>query len=136
MPAGPMTSVIRGLRRAVALHDGASQTDTQLLASFLGREDGAFEVLVRRHGRMVLGVCRRVLGNSHDAEDAFQATFLVFLRKAGSLRQRELLGNWLYGVAYRTALEAKAARARRRMKESAMRNNPRPPEVAEDAWRE
>lgn len=136
MPAGPMTSVIRGLRRAVALRDGAGLTDTQLLASFLGRDEGAFEVLVRRHGRMVLGVCRRVLGNSHDAEDAFQATFLVFLRKAASLRQRELLGNWLYGVAYRTALEARAARARRRAKETDMRSMPRPHPDAEGAWRD
>src|SRR6266404_3233973 len=118
MPAGPMTSVIRGLRRAVALHDGASQTDTQLLASFLGREDGAFEVLVRRHGRMVLGVCRRILGNSHDAEDAFQATFLVLVRKAASIRPAGMVGNWLYGVAQRTALEARRSIAKRRAKEA------------------
>src|ERR1700676_2332302 len=136
MTAGPMTTVIRRLRRAVSLRDGADLTDGQLLAAFLGREEEAFEVLVRRYGRMVLGVCRRVLGNSHDAEDAFQATFLVFLRKAASLRQRELLGNWLYGVAYRTALEAKAARARRRAKETDMRSIPHPHEVAEDAWRD
>jgi RNA polymerase sigma factor (sigma-70 family) len=135
MPAGPMTTVIRRLRRAVSLRDGVDLTDSQLLAAFLEREDSAFEELVRRYGRMVLGVCRRVLGNSHDAEDAFQAAFLVFLRKAASLRQRDLLGNWLYGVAYRTALEAKASRARRRVKEMDMRSMPRN-QGADCAWRD
>src|SRR5205085_5925220 len=87
--------------------------------------------LVRRHGPMVLGVCRRVLRDAHAAEDAFQATFLVLVRKAGSIRRRELLGNWLYGVACRTALEARAAAARRRVKESEVRAMPRPQAVAD-----
>jgi RNA polymerase sigma factor (sigma-70 family) len=136
MPAATVTGVIRKLRRAVLTRDGADLTDAQLIASFLGYEEGAFETLLRRHGRMVLGVCRRVLGDSHDAEDAFQATFLVFLRKAASLRSRELLGNWLYGVAYRTALEAKTVRARRRAKETAMMNEPPSQPAAEDRCRE
>jgi len=132
MPVQAITGVIRELRRAVLHQDGTDRSDAQLLAAFLARDEDAFNVLLRRHGQMVLGVCRRVLGNGHDAEDAFQATFLVLLRKAASLRQRELLGNWLYGVAYRTALEAKTARARRRAKEAAMRNRPLPD--ADDPW--
>src|SRR5262245_8678806 len=103
-----MNSVIRHLRRAALLPDGGDRTDSQLLDGFTRRqEEAAFEALVRRHGPMVLGVCRRVLRNPDDADDAFQATFLSLARKAAGLRQRDLVGNWLYGVAYRTALEAK-----------------------------
>jgi RNA polymerase sigma factor (sigma-70 family) len=105
-------------------------TDGQLLECFLTRRDeAAFEALVRRHGPMVLGVCRRVLRNHHDAEDAFQATFLVLARKAASIGQRELVGNWLYGAAYRAALEAKAAR--RRIRERQVSSMPEPEAVAE-----
>src|SRR5262249_55820640 len=99
MPVG-MYTVVEQLRRDLLARDGAGLTDGQLLDAFLTRRDeAAFEALVRRHGPMVLGVCQRVAGNVHDAEDAFQATFLVLVRKAASLRVRELLGNWLYGVA-------------------------------------
>ncbi len=94
-------------------------TDGQLLDRFLlFRDAAAFEALVRRHGPMVLGVCRRMVGDLHDAEDAFQATFLVLVRKAASVAPREAVGNWLYGVAYRTALEARARNARRRARET------------------
>ena len=75
------------------------------------------ETLVRRYGPMILGVCRRILQNSADAEDAFQAVFLVLLRKGASIARRELLGNWLYGVAYKTARAARAATQKRRGKE-------------------
>ena len=121
-----MKTVIRHLRRAVLLHEGAGPTDSQLLESFLCRREGAaFEALLRRHGPMVLSVCRRVLRNAHDAEDAFQATFLVLVRKAGSLRSRELLANWLYGVAYRTAMKARAMNAKQRAKEKQAGGTPR-----------
>jgi RNA polymerase sigma factor (sigma-70 family) len=114
-----------------------SLTDSQLLARFIERRDeAAFEALVRRHGPMVLGVCRRVLGSVHDAEDAFQATFLVLARKAASLRSRELVGNWLYGTAYRTALQARATIARRRAREKQVRDMPEPQTAPEPAWRE
>jgi RNA polymerase sigma factor (sigma-70 family) len=113
-----MNGVLRHLHREVLRRDGAGLTDGQLLDDFLTHgEEAAFEALVRRHGPMVLGVCRRVLNNSHDAEDAFQATFLVFVRKAASITQRGLLANWLYGTAYRTALEARSTRIRRRSRE-------------------
>src|SRR4051794_26639470 len=110
------TTLLRGafhvLRRTEILRNGKAMTDGQLLDLFNRRRDEtAFEILLCRHGPMVLGVCRRVLGNFHDAEEAFQATFIVFARKAGSLRADGVLANWLYGVAYRTALKAKATAA-------------------------
>src|ERR1700687_1723376 len=85
MPTSKTSEVIHHLRRALLLRDGAGMTDGQLLACFLTqRDDAAFAALVRRHGPMVWGVCRRVLRNYHDAEDAFQATFLVLVRKAAT----------------------------------------------------
>src|SRR5262245_32810185 len=88
--------------------------DGTLLAAFVAcREEAAFAALVRRHGPMVLGVCRRVLHDAHLAEDAFQATFLVLARKAATLGRRDRVANWLYGVAYRTALAARTLAARR-----------------------
>jgi RNA polymerase sigma factor (sigma-70 family) len=92
-------------------------TDGQLLERFLDGQEEAFATLVRRHGRTVLGVCRRVLTNAHDAEDAFQATFLVLVQKARSITKREAVGSWLYGVAYRVALKARAEAVRRRKHE-------------------
>src|SRR5262249_13119480 len=110
-------------------------TDGELLGCSLSRRDeSAFESLVRRHGPMVLGVCRRTLRNEADAEDAFQATFLVLVRKAAGIRPRGMVGNWLYGVANTTALKAKAMRSKRRAKEAEAGARPKlqtPPEV----WR-
>jgi RNA polymerase sigma factor (sigma-70 family) len=93
-------------------------------------------VLVERHGPMVLGVCRRVLGNVHDAEDAFQATFLLLARKSASIRQRAAVANWLYGVAYRTALAARRAAGRRSAKEKQVKEMPHLPATPEDTWQE
>ena len=133
-PLGDEAVGHRVAHRALAalLQEDGDLADGQLLDHFLAHHDEtAFEALVRRHGPMVMGVCRRVLRNSHDAEDAFQATFLVLVRKAASVVPREMVGNWLYGVAYRTALGAKTACARRRAKEREM---PRREALDEDIW--
>jgi RNA polymerase sigma factor (sigma-70 family) len=119
MPSGQLDAVLQYLQ-SVARNDGARwHSDGQLLQQFIQQRDGAaFDALIHRHGPMVFGVCRRVLRQTEDAEDAFQATFLVLVRKAGSLRSPSTVANWLYGVANRTALELKRARARRRAKEA------------------
>src|SRR5437879_3634399 len=127
MATSPMSTVIQHLRRTILAQDTAGMTDGQLLESFIARKDEAsFETLLRRHGPMVWGVCRRVLHNHHDAEDAFQATFLVLVRKAASIGSPELLGNWLYGVAYQTARKARQTAARRRTRERQVRDVPEP----------
>ncbi len=105
MAHGPLASVLQHIRRLALAPEAADLEDGQLLERFLAkRDEAAFEALVQRHGPMVLGVCRRLLPNPHDAEDAFQATFLVLIRKANTLSKRELLAHWLYGVAYRSTV--------------------------------
>ena len=107
MAESSIHQVVRHIRRLVGMTAMPCAEDRELLERFLNRQDeAAFATLIRRHGPMVLGVCRRVLGQAQDAEDAFQAVFLVLIRKAGSLSKRELLAGWLYGVAHRTALKA------------------------------
>jgi RNA polymerase sigma factor (sigma-70 family) len=118
MVSRELARVVRHLRRLARPADEAARTDAELVKTFAERHDeAAFEALLTRHGPMVLGLCQRLLRNSHDAEDAFQATFLVLVRKAGSLRERDLLGNWLYGVAYRIAVRLRASNARRQARE-------------------
>src|SRR5262245_58633051 len=113
MPSERGQSVLRHLRRAVE-GDGDGVADAELLECFLARRDeDAFGALVRRHGAMVLGVCRRVLRHTQDAEDACQATFLLLARKAAAVRQREALGGWLYRVARHVALKVRSDAARR-----------------------
>ena len=108
-------------------------SDEQLLDRFVARrEDAIFEEIIQRHGTMVWGVCRRVLRDHHDAEDAFQATFLVLARKAASVMPREKLGNWLYGVAYQTAMKARATTSRRRAREKQVPDIPEPMVVPHD----
>jgi RNA polymerase sigma factor (sigma-70 family) len=111
--------------------------DGELLERFVARRDqAAFEALVRRHGAMVLGVCRRILRDAHEADDAFQATFLVLVRKAAGLRRPEQLGPWLYGVAYRTALHARASRRRLPILERQVRDMAGPEPTPDTVWRE
>jgi RNA polymerase sigma factor (sigma-70 family) len=110
--------IVGYLRRAALLSAGEDHSDGQLLDCFINtRDESAFEMLVRRHGPMVFGVCKRLIGNHQDAEDAFQAVFLVLARKAASVMPRAAVGNWLYGVAYRTAWRARAVATRRSARE-------------------
>jgi RNA polymerase sigma factor (sigma-70 family) len=114
MPAKLIERVVTDLR-TWSLPQEKQPGDDALMDAFLSRRDeSAFAVLVQRHGPMVLGVCRRILGHAQDAEDAFQAVFWVLSRKAGAVRPRAWVGNWLYGVAVRTALKARGLRRRRR----------------------
>lgn len=134
-----MSAVIQHIRDAVLAQDAVGLTDARLLECFRDhRDEVAFEALVRRHGPMVLGVCRRALRNPQDAEDAFQATFLVLVRKAASIVPPGMVGNWLYGVAYQTALKARAMADRRGARERQVMDTPEPaaPDRDDALWRE
>jgi RNA polymerase sigma factor (sigma-70 family) len=114
MTNGRLADVIRYLRRTIAPSEGSGVADARLLERFVSTKDeAAFELLVYRHGPMVFGVCQRVLGDVHDAEDAFQATMLALARKAGSIGKWNSVGSWLYKVAYRIALRAKSQATKR-----------------------
>lgn len=136
----PQVAEADALRRPQSLLDklSAEASDKQLLERFVGHKDEiAFECLVRRHGAMVFSVCQRILNQRQDAEDAFQATFLVLVQKANSIRKPELLGNWLYGVACRIARKARTREARRVQKVPiTMTNETGKDPTGEVEWRE
>lgn len=118
MAAGQYGSLLQLLLGSLQTSADAALTDSQLLDRFLLEQDeGAFASLVQRHAAMVLGVARKVLHDTHDSEDVFQATFLVLAKKAGAVRRRRVLGGWLYQVAFRLALKAKDDKARRQVRE-------------------
>src|SRR5262249_50779232 len=120
VPMGPGSKreVIESIGRLFCSGTVVGLSDAQLLERFILRHDeaaeAAFAALVERHGPMVLGVCRRVLNDPHDAQDAFQATFLVLVRKASTVRKRQSIADWLYGVALRVSAHSWADSARRR----------------------
>src|SRR3954454_12987168 len=120
------TSLIDHIRRAAQ----PRAAEGELLGRFVEhRDEAALASLVTLHGPMVWGVCRRLLGH-HDAEDAFQATFVVLVRKAGSIKPREMVGNWLYGVARQAALQARTAARRRERQVDQMPDA----EAPQDRW--
>src|SRR5262249_25074907 len=125
MPERQPSPVFQYLRKVGREEAALRLTDRELLDRFLTRRDeAAFALLVRRHGPRVLGLCRWILRNDQDAEDAFQATFLVLGRKAASLQPRASLAGWLHRVAYRIAQQARIAAARRRKHEGHVAGRP------------
>lgn len=117
--------------------DLSKQTDEQLLARFFQKkEDAAFEAIVKRHGPVVYGVCRRILSDANDADDAFQATFLVLVRKGASLRQPGRLSSWLFGVANRTARKVRLQAALRTRSEKKASERPLPAAVGDMTYDE
>jgi RNA polymerase sigma-70 factor (ECF subfamily) len=127
MGKGPFEDVVQHIRRLVDAQTLAGAADADLVTRFIrSRDERAFATLLRRHGPMVLSVCHGVLGQREDAEDVFQATFILLARKARSIRKRESLASWLHGVAHRLALRAKTQRRFRRAQErkaAAMRSS-------------
>src|SRR5258708_6238994 len=128
--------ILQLIRRAVEDRRVRELPDQELVRRFhVQKDQAAFHALLRRHGPMVLDVCRGVLGNEANAEDAFQATFLIFARKATSIRKAAAVGSWLHSVAYRTALQARAQEATRKKSEAhaPAREVPEPDDLT---WRE
>src|SRR5262245_33643938 len=118
MTGRSLGDILWHLRRLAVPRRAIGLTDSDLVGRFVAQRDqAAFEALLVRHGPMVWGVCRGLLADAHAAEDAFQATWLVLVRKAGSIRRPQQLANWLYGVAHKVAARARATSARRRARE-------------------
>lgn len=136
-----LPSILKSVQQRLRPSLSAGVTDAQLLERFLQkRDEAAFELLMWRHGTMVFGVCQRILRHAQDAEDAFQATFLMLARKAASIGKRESVSGWLYMVAFRIALRAKSQGSRRGQREKPLDNLPADDKCADpadlSAWRE
>jgi RNA polymerase sigma factor (sigma-70 family) len=132
-----LNRALRHICRLAAVQTARELADHELLKRFVGEKDeAAFAVLVERHGRMILGVCRRALGSAHDAEDACQTTFLVLAQKASSIRKTTSLPSWLHGVASRVAANLKRERLRRCRRDHESHRPPIPDPAAEVSWRE
>jgi RNA polymerase sigma factor (sigma-70 family) len=137
MPHTQLEPVVRHLHRLARTRWNHDLSDAQLLQRFAAdREETAFAALVERHGRLVLGVCRQVLRHEQDAEDAFQATFLVLARQAASIHRSEAVGSWLYRVAYRIAVKAGVDMAKRRAREREVGNRLPKEAPSDTGWRE
>jgi RNA polymerase sigma factor (sigma-70 family) len=137
MASAKTKAVLRYIRTLAPCRPDSQQTDGELVRTFLaGNDQPAFEAIVRRHGSLVLRICRRVLGNAADAEDAFQATFLFLAQQAGSIRKKDSLASWLHGVAYRMATNARRAASRRRKHEREAGSVLPPNPAWQAAWRE
>jgi RNA polymerase sigma factor (sigma-70 family) len=137
MADAPLGMVLRRLRGLIDTHTAGAASDGQLLERFTARrEEAAFAALLHRHGPMVLGLCRRVARHAQAAEDAFQATFLLLARKAGSIRKGESVGGWLYRVAFRLAVKARAQAARRREREHRVADMRKPELGFQAAWQD
>ncbi len=137
MPKEPLGNVLDYIRQIAGAPAGQNLTDQELLHNFTtDRDEAAFAILVQRHGPLVWGVCRRVLRQTQDAEDAFQATFLVLARKAGRIRWQPDMSNWLYAVAWRAAHKAKSNANRRCGREEQLQDTPGPEANGDSDWRD
>ena len=137
MARGSSSEVLRQIHTLFEAGTIGGVPDGQLLDRFVDRRDEvAFTTLVERHGPMVLRVCRGVLGDVHDAEDAFQATLLVLARKAGSIRKQDSVGPWLHGVAHRISARMKGRAARRRSHDRRVveRAGPQSSQTTDASW--
>ena len=129
--------ILRQLRTLMATQRAEGKTDEHLLEHFVSQRDElAFAALLERHGPMVLGVCRRILHDEHRAEDAFQATFLILVRKAGSIRKQQSVASWLHGVALRLARKAKAEAVQAKRPDARKHSQSAVDVEAEASWNE
>src|SRR5262249_22221763 len=135
---GKLGSFLRDVRVVMAVRSAEALSDAELLHRYTAaRDEGAFAALVERHGGLVLAICRRILRHNQDAEDAFQATFLVLARKAAAIRKHESVGGWLHSVAFRVAHKLRATAMRRKERSAPPDRAGAGADTAEDlSWRE